>query len=128
MIERFVSETKHQALMARMSALGLTESCFTETFLLGSGKGGQKVNKTAHCVRLTHLETGTQVVSQDTRNQSLNRYYARQKLCAILETKRPDAPPNKDQVKILKKIKQKKRRKRRSRSEMSPKTDASTLG
>lgn len=36
------------------------------------GNGGQKVNKTASCVILTHLPTGTQVRSEETRYQDKN--------------------------------------------------------
>lgn len=41
-----------------MKALGVLERDLEEHFVRGSGKGGQKTNKTNNCVSLTHLPTG----------------------------------------------------------------------
>ncbi|KAF2688946.1 hypothetical protein K458DRAFT_414614 [Lentithecium fluviatile CBS 122367] len=58
----------------------LFESEFTETFLRGSGPGGQKINKTSCAVQLKHLPTGIVVKCQETRSRAQNRKLARRLL------------------------------------------------
>ncbi|MBP7652179.1 peptide chain release factor-like protein [Candidatus Dependentiae bacterium] len=73
-----VSEQKEKFLFEKMSMLGISESDIEETFVKSSGPGGQKINKTSTCVCLIHKPTGTIVKCSSSRQQSLNRYYARQ--------------------------------------------------
>ncbi len=73
------------ALAARMHALGLREEDLLERFVLGSGPGGQKINKTSSCVWLKHLPTGREVKCQATRSRARNRLLARHGLCELLE-------------------------------------------
>ncbi|KAI5924276.1 hypothetical protein F4810DRAFT_664611 [Camillea tinctor] len=56
-----------------------------ESFLKGSGPGGQKINKTSSAVQLKHLPTGLVVKSQATRSRSQNRTIARQLLADKLD-------------------------------------------
>lgn len=56
-----------------------------ESFLKGSGPGGQKINKTNSAVQLKHLPTGIVVKCQATRSRTQNRLIARQLLAERLD-------------------------------------------
>lgn len=75
-----VSSEKAAALEQRMLAFGVRETDLDETFVRSGGHGGQNVNKTSTCVLLRHRPTGLRVKCQETRQQGLNRYLARQLL------------------------------------------------
>lgn len=96
-----------------MDACGLKEADFEESFSTSSGPGGQKTNKTATCTTLVHRPTGLTVKMQKARSQSLNRYYARKRLCELMEEQQlgKEAPTALEQEKIRR---QKARRKRRA--------------
>ncbi|BFZ18546.1 hypothetical protein BsWGS_21584 [Bradybaena similaris] len=51
-----------------------------ESFVRGSGPGGQAVNKTSNCVVLKHKPSGIVVKCHETRSLEDNRKLARQKL------------------------------------------------
>ncbi|KAL8964755.1 MAG: hypothetical protein Q9183_004237 [Haloplaca sp. 2 TL-2023] len=65
--------------------LVVSENDIEESFLKGSGPGGQKINKTSSAVQLKHIPTGTVVKSQATRSRSQNRSIARRLLAEKLE-------------------------------------------
>lgn len=56
----------------------IAEDEITESFLKGSGPGGQKINKTSSAVQLKHMSTGIVVKCQETRSRQQNRKLARQ--------------------------------------------------
>lgn len=115
-----VSESKAAALSARMETCGIVDSDLRETFVRSGGPGGQHVNRTATCVVLKHEPTGTQVKMQRARSQGLNRYYARKRLCELLEAQ-TSGISTKESERVARIRKQKARRRRRSRSsEASP--------
>ena len=58
----------------------IAEEELTETFVRGSGPGGQKVNKTSNRVVLVHNPTQLRVEVQDTRELQQNRKIARRRL------------------------------------------------
>ena len=76
-----IRKEKHDELHERMERLGIKEGDLIEKFILGSGKGGQKINKTSSCVYLKHIPTGIEIKCQRERSQSLNRFLARRELC-----------------------------------------------
>ena len=118
-----VSEKKQNELSQRMKTCGILESDLKETFIRSSGPGGQHVNKTSTCVVLKHLPTNTEIKTQQGRSQLLNRYYARKRLCEILEDKQ--GIKSKEALKAEKIKKQKQRRKRKSTKKHSPEINIS---
>ncbi len=95
-----------------MAELGIKEEDLSEKFVLGSGKGGQKLQKTASCVHLKHLPTGIEVKCQQERSRAVNRLLARRKLCDLVASKIYHLK-TKSQIKQDKIRRQKKRRLRR---------------
>jgi protein subunit release factor B len=79
------------ALHQRMRKLRLREEDLQESFIRGSGPGGQKVNKTSSTVVLRHVPSGLEVRCQRERSQVLNRHWARMELCDRLEAARQEA-------------------------------------
>ncbi|MES2706054.1 MAG: peptide chain release factor-like protein [Verrucomicrobiota bacterium] len=75
-------------LLVRLGALGVAREDLTETFVRGRGNGGQKINKTSSTVRLRHEPSGIEVLCQEQRSLSQNRYLARELLCDKLEQRR----------------------------------------
>lgn len=68
----------------RMRAAGVREEDLDERFVLGSGSGGQKINKTSSAVCLRHLPSGVVVKMQASRSRELNRWLARRALAERL--------------------------------------------
>lgn len=81
------TEPPDDALLKRMRKLGIREEDLEETFIRGTGAGGQKINKTSSTVVLVHVPTGVEVRCQRERSQAQNRAVAREELCTKLETK-----------------------------------------
>lgn len=80
-----IKPEKWLALRERMKQFNIEESLIKEQFILGSGKGGQKQNKTASCVQLEYKPSGHVIKCQKTRSRELNRYYARKELVDKIE-------------------------------------------
>lgn len=72
-------------LRMRMQKLHVREQDLEESFIRGSGAGGQKINKTSSTVVLRHVPSGIEVRCQRERSQSQNRLQARHELCDRLE-------------------------------------------
>lgn len=68
-----------------MAKLRIADDDLVEKFVLGSGSGGQKINKTSSCVYLKHLPSGLEVKCQAHRSREMNRFQAREELCNRLE-------------------------------------------
>lgn len=112
-----ISKEKQDALLQKMSSLGIREEDLVEKFILGSGSGGQKINKTSSCVYLKHLPTGLEVKCQWDRSREMNRYLARKELCEQMEEIQFQEKSAR-QKEIEKIRRQKKRRSRKSKEKM----------
>lgn len=108
---------KQHKLAAKMAELGITESDIFEKFILGSGKGGQKINKTSSCVYIKHLPSGIEIKSQTSRSREENRFFARRLLCEKIDEQlhKTESAQQKMAAKIRR---QKARRGRRSKEKM----------
>jgi len=110
-------KNKWDELHNRMARLNISEADLIEKFILGSGSGGQKINKTSSCVYLKHTPSGVEVKCQGSRSRELNRLYARRELCAKIEERlfKEKSAKEKAREKIRR---QKKRRSRKSKEKM----------
>ena len=106
-----------EAIGALMARAGIVEADLREQFVLGSGSGGQKINKTSSAVRLTHAPSGLWVKVQASRSREDNRWLARRALAEkILELR--DGEASKRQQEREKIRRQKRRRSRRQKARM----------
>ncbi|OIN98651.1 hypothetical protein AUJ66_00635 [Candidatus Desantisbacteria bacterium CG1_02_38_46] len=80
-----VSPAKVATLRERIERLKIDISDIEEQFIRGGGKGGQKINKTANCVRLSYPPLGIQVRMQKDRKRSINRFLALRELVDKIE-------------------------------------------
>lgn len=112
-----VNKDKWHKLSQKMEDLHIDAADLIEKFILGSGKGGQKIHKTASTVYLKHLPSGLEIKCQESRSRENNRYFARERLCEKLQTQLSDEKTQKQQ-KAEKIKRQKKRRSRRSLQKM----------
>lgn len=103
------SSGSESALAARMKAIGIREEDLHESFIRGTGAGGQKINKTSSTVVLRHAPSGIEVRCQRERSQTQNRHLARVELCDRLEALRAAARLERQNVR------EKQRRKNRPR-------------
>lgn len=112
-----IKKEKVQDLKNKMEKLGIHEEDLVEKFILGSGRGGQKIQKTHSCVYIKHIPSKIEVKCQKERSRELNRYYARKELCEKIETKllKIKTDKQKEREKIRK---QKKRRSKKQKEKM----------
>lgn len=121
-----VTPPKANALAARMLACGLDEKDLDERFVRSGGPGGQHVNKSATAVYVKHLPTGLEVKMQKARSQALNRYYARRRLCELLE-KRILGKENPEALRREKLRKQKAKRRKRTKAKQDGPNNAAQV-
>jgi len=93
-----------------MTELGIQEADLEEKFILGSGRGGQKVNKTASCVQLSHRPSGIVIKCQRDRSREMNRFLAKRELCRKLEEQTTGTSKEQQEAEKIRKQKQRRRR------------------
>ncbi|KAH8108162.1 hypothetical protein BXZ70DRAFT_43118 [Cristinia sonorae] len=86
-IPRYYSQLKKAHQQRKVPEL--REEDLEESFVRGSGPGGQSINKTENNVQLLHKPTGIRVACQETRSLVQNRKLARrrllEKVCSYLQ-------------------------------------------
>ena len=111
-----IQKDKWDSLHAKMEKLGMKEEEIIEKFILGSGRGGQNLQKTSSCVYLKHLPSGLEVKCQQTRSRDQNRFFARRELLDKLEQEILGEKSRKQQeIEKLRRQKQRKTRKQKAK-------------
>lgn len=101
----------------KAQSLGIKPEDLSEQFVRGSGKGGQKINKTSNTVLLRHLPTGLEVRVQRHRELFNNRLSAYKLLIKKIEEKKLGRE-SELQKKIFKLRKQKQKRSKKAKEKM----------
>jgi protein subunit release factor B len=112
-----ISAETVEKIKRRMELASVFEDDIEESFILGSGSGGQKVNKTASTVRLYHGPSQITIKCGQNRSREVNRWLARQDLAEkILEREKSE---HSKRIQAMEKIRrQKRRRSRRQKAKM----------
>ncbi len=112
-----ISPETVEKIKTRMEEASLFEEDINESFILGSGSGGQKINKTASTVRLFHEPSSLTVKCGRSRSREENRWLARRELAEkILEKENAEISRR---IQAREKIRrQKRRRSRRQKARM----------
>lgn len=121
---------EHSAYLAKLATRKpppiVLETDLEETFIkgsfppgnffdnVGSGPGGQKINKTSNCVQLKHIPSGMVIKCQETRSREENRRIARRLLVRKLDVVQ-NGEESMDGIKKWKEIRKKKNREKKSR-------------
>lgn len=106
-----ITAAKMEALKARIARLGIDLRLVDEQFTRGSGKGGQKINKTSNAVQLRYPALGLVVKCQRERKRSLNRFLALRELVDEVEVR--ISPETSERLKEISRIRKKKARGRK---------------
>ena len=84
-----ISPETIEKIRALMEEASVYEDDLEESFILGGGPGGQKINKTSNVVRLSHEPSGIAVRCGESRSREINRWLARRMLAeTILDRER----------------------------------------
>jgi uncharacterized protein (UPF0248 family) len=115
--EKSPKRSQNQALQP------LNENELSESFVRGSGAGGQKINKTANKVVLVHLPTQINVECQETRSLQQNRKIARKRLQLKLD-QHYNGVSSRTEIKVAKKVSKKAKAKARNKARLRKKKEA----
>lgn len=117
-----ITDKKKRQLLELQTKLNITNSEFEEKVTKGSGKGGQKRNKTSNCIQIHHLPTGEKCQYQKSRSLEVNRFMAKRNL--LLKIAKKKGVETKLNTKNEQKIKkQKNRRRRKTLKKINKKSD-----
>ncbi|GJJ12005.1 hypothetical protein Clacol_006243 [Clathrus columnatus] len=95
----------------------MDENDLKESFVRGSGPGGQSINKTENCVQLLHVPTGIRVSCQETRSLELNRRIARKLLLEKLDQRQNPGLSKGDFQRARMKERERQKKKKRRKKE-----------
>ena len=116
-----ISDQKVYALEEELLKNGILSIDLEIKSILGSGSGGQKVNKSETCIQIKHIPSGIVVQCQKTRSKTNNIFFAkRQLLEKVLE--KDSSKKSKKDLEIEKTRKQKSKRRKRSKNGPVPKS------
>ena len=108
--------TYHEyAELARLPLDELARQCDVQVFR-ATGPGGQGVNTTDSAVRMVHRQTGTTVVSRESRSQWQNRQSCLSKLRKIFE-RRAVCPKHRKKTKVSRAQRERRLRDKRFRAQ-----------
>lgn len=103
-----ITPAKVAALKERIARLEIDLRLVEEQFTRGSGKGGQKINKTSNAVLLKYPPLELIIRCQRERKRSLNRFLALRELVDRIEFK--ISPQTSERLKEMDKIRRRKNR------------------
>jgi len=103
-----ITPAKVAALRERIARLGIDLRLVEEQFIRGSGKGGQKINKTSNAVLLKYPPLDLIIRCQRERKRSLNRFLALRELVDRIEFK--ISPQTSERLKEMDRIRRRKAR------------------
>jgi protein subunit release factor B len=103
-----ITPAKVAALKERIARLGIDLRLVEEQFTRGSGKGGQKINKTSNAVLLKYPPMELIIRCQRERKRSLNRFLALRELVDRIEFK--ISPQTSERLKEMDRIRRRKAR------------------
>jgi peptide chain release factor len=109
-----IKPSKIQALKTRIEKLNISLDEVQEKFIKGSGKGGQKINKTSNAVMLKYPPLNIIIKCQKERKRSLNRFLALRELVDRIEM--TTSPGTSDKLKKIEKLRKKKSNKKNKSS------------
>ncbi len=104
-------------LRLKMEKYSIKENDLKEKFVLSSGKGGTKSDKTSSGVYLKHVPSGTEVKCTSSRSRAVNRFLARRRLADMIEDA-AEGRKSARQKKIEKIRRRKRKRSKRAREKM----------
>ncbi|KAH8833528.1 RF-1 domain-containing protein [Flagelloscypha sp. PMI_526] len=93
----------------------LDENDLEESFVRGSGPGGQSINKTQNKVQLLHKPTNIRVSCQETRSLLENRKIARSRLKRLLDEQQNPGMSRDEFLKARKRERERQRKKKRAK-------------
>ncbi len=107
-----IKESKINELKKRISEINLDLNLVEQIFSSGSGKGGQKINKTQNAVTLKYPPMNLIVKCQKERQRALNRFLALRELVDEIEYRLfPETSKKAVKIRQLRRKKARKRRK-----------------